>query len=299
MRIQISVPSRRCRLVIFTNQCTSAGSLRLRYHRGMTEEPNQPIDPQAGEGSSEPDASFMAVFGRLGLAGWLGLAWAVVPAVAGITLLTRMKPVSQWIIELAGQGGADRWQSVGVYVLGFVVLSGVGVLPTFAISVLGGYAFGPVVGFAAALAGFGGASVVGYLIARLIAREKVEQEIRRHEKARVVRNALVRSGFAKTLLIVTLVRVPPNSPFALMNGTLATTGVGLPAYVIGTLVGMAPRTFAYVLIGQQVTDWSDAKTPRWMIIAGIVVTIVVLMIIGSIANKALQRVTGSADQAGC
>ncbi|MEM9372384.1 MAG: VTT domain-containing protein [Planctomycetota bacterium] len=262
----------------------------------MTEEPNQPTDPQDSASPGESDASFMAVFGRLGLAGWLALAWAFVPAVAGITLLTRMKPVSEKIIELAGQGGADLWKSVGVYVLGFVVLSGIGVLPTFAISVLGGYAFGPVVGFAAALAGFGGASVVGYFIARLIAREKVEQEIQRHEKARVVRNALVRSGFARTLLIVTLVRVPPNSPFALMNGTLATTGVRLPAYIIGTLAGMAPRTFAYVLIGQQVTDWSDARTPRWMIVAGIAVTIVVLMIVGSIANRALQRVTGETDE---
>lgn len=262
----------------------------------MTEEPNQPEQQETAPEASQADASFMAVFGRLGLAGWLGLAWAVVPAVAGITLLAKMKPVSDKIVDLAGHGGADLWKSLGVYVLGFVVLSGVGVLPTFAISVLGGYAFGPVEGFFAALAGFGGASVVGYFIAKLIASDKVEKEIQRHQKARVVRNALIRSGFAKTLLIVTLVRVPPNSPFALMNGTLATTGVRLPAYIVGTLVGMAPRTLAYVMIGQQITDWSSVDKPKWMIFGGIAVTVVVLAIIGSMANKALQRVTnGTGD----
>lgn len=259
----------------------------------MSDEPT-PQDhehPAAPAGGTEPDASFMAVFGRLGLAGWLGVAWAIVPAIAGITLLARMKPVSEKIVELSGHGGADLWKSVGAYVVGFVVLSGLGLLPTFSISILGGYAFGPIIGFAAALAGFGGASMVGYVSARTIGREKVEQEIQRFEKARAVRNALIGGGFWKTLGIVTLVRIPPNSPFALTNGTLATTGVRIPEYLLGTLIGMAPRTFAYVMIGQQVTDWSDPEKPKWLFFAGLAITVVVIMIVGSIANKALKRVT--------
>lgn len=263
----------------------------------MNKAPNTPSEPttpnQAQSVSSEPtpDASLGAVFSRLGPAAWLGVAWAVLPFFAGITLLTRMKPVSDRLIELAGHGGADLWKSVSAYIVGFVVLSGAGLVPTFAISVLGGFAFGVPVGFAAALAGFGGASVVGYFIARTIARDKIEQEIARHPRARIVRDSLVGSGFWKTLMIVTLVRVPPNSPFALMNGTLATTGVRLPAYVIGTLVGMAPRTLAYVMIGSQVTDWAKPERPKWMLIAGIGVTITVIVVIGSMANRALKRVT--------
>lgn len=250
--------------------------------------PETPLAPRTPE-----DNSAAAVFNRLGPAAWLGVCWALVPAVAGITLLARMKPVSSRLIELAGHGGADLWKSVTAYVVGFVVLSGVGLLPTFAISVLGGYAFGVRVGFAAALAGFGGASVVGYLIARTVARDKVEQEIASHAKARVVRDALVRSGFWKTLMIVILVRVPPNSPFALMNGTLAATGVRPTPYILGTLLGMAPRTLAYVMIGSQVTDWSNPDKPKWLFFGGIGVTVVVIVIIGSIANRALARVTGN------
>jgi len=249
----------------------------------------------------EPDASFMAVFGRLGLAGWLGLAWAVVPGIAGVTLVVKyMKPVSEWLHDFSGPEGQEMWKTLAVYVVGFVVLSGIGVMPTVAISMLGGYAFGPGVGFGAALAGFGGASIVGYFVARTVGREKVEQEIQRFEKARAVRAALVGGGFWKTLGIVTLVRVPPNSPFALTNGTLATTGVRMPEYIIGTLVGMAPRTFAYAIIGHQITDWSDPEKPKWLFFVGIAVTIVVIAIIGSIANKALKRVTNAhaGDQPG-
>lgn len=248
----------------------------------------QPDDPQTPQ---EPDSA-ADVIRRLGPAAWLGVAWALVPAIAGVTLLVRIRSVSERLVDLAGHGGADLYRAVAVYVAAFVVLSGAGLLPTFSVSVLGGHAFGVPVGFAAALAGFGGASVVGYLIARTVGRAKVEAEIQRHDKARIVRDALIGCGFARTLMIVTLVRVPPNSPFALMNGTLAATGVRLPAYVLGTLIGMAPRTLAYVVIGSQVTDWSDPARPKWLFVAGIALTVLALLVIGSIANRALQRVTG-------
>ncbi len=266
---------------------------------GLTE----PKCPECGrvvvESDFEPDSSFMAVFGRLGVAGWLALAWAFVPAIAGFTLLANMAPVSRWLKGETEAGAGHFALGMGVYTAAFVLAAGFGVLPTYSISVLGGYAFGVPLGFAAALAGFGGASIVGYFIARTVARDNVEQEIQRHAKARVVRDALVRSGFWRTLAIVTLVRVPPNSPFALMNLTLAGTGVKLRAYIVGTLLGMAPRTLAYVVIGQQITDWSNPDKPKWLFVVGIAVTIVVIAIVGSIANKALARMTanGAAEPA--
>jgi uncharacterized membrane protein YdjX (TVP38/TMEM64 family) len=62
-------------------------------------------------------------------------------------------------------------------------------------------------------------------------------------------------------------------------------------YVLGTALGMAPRTFAAVFVGSQITDWSSAEKPRWMVVGGIVLTLAVLGVIGSIANRALKRVT--------
>jgi uncharacterized membrane protein YdjX (TVP38/TMEM64 family) len=178
----------------------------------------------------------------------------------------------------------------------FIVTAGCGLLPTYSQAILAGYAFGVPVGFAAAWIGFGGASMVGFLIARTFARRRVEKEIERNVKARVVRDALLESGFAKALLIVTLVRVPPNSPFALMNLVLTASGVKKRIYLLGTLIGMAPRTFAAVLIGSQITQLAgrdDIQTPRWMVITGIVLTLAVLGVIGMMANKALARVTGN------
>lgn len=247
--------------------------------------------PPALPGSPE-DNSFAAVFKRLGPAAWLGVAWAALPAIGGFLVLFNMGPISDFLRGEAEAGPVRLALGVATYTLIFIVTAGCGLLPTYSQAILAGYAFGVPIGFGAAWVGFGGASMVGFLIARNFARQRVEGEIARNVKARVVRDALVGSGFWKALLIVTLVRVPPNSPFALMNLVLTSSGVSKRIYLLGTLVGMAPRTFAAVLVGSQITDWSDVEKPRWMIVGGIVLTLLVLGLIGAIANHALKRVTG-------
>lgn len=257
----------------------------------MDETLNQPnpVTP-ATPPEPTPDSSLNAVFRRLGPAAWLGLVWAILPAMGGFLVLLNMGPISEFLRGEAEAGPMRLALGVATYVLIFIVSAGCGFLPTYSQAILAGFAFGVGVGFGAAWVGFVGASMVGYLIARAFAKERVEKEIGRNLKARTVRDALIGSGFARALLIVTLVRVPPNSPFALMNLVLASSGVPKRIYLLGTALGMAPRTFAAVFVGSQITQISLEK-PKWMVVGGIVLTIVVLGIIGSIANKALKRVT--------
>ncbi|MFG0306133.1 MAG: hypothetical protein ACF8Q5_07950, partial [Phycisphaerales bacterium JB040] len=174
----------------------------------MTDEaPRQEVETSGGA-----DVSFGAVARRLGPAAWLGLAWTVLPAVMGILLVTRFRgPAAEWL------GGHDQWTALGLYVGIFALTAGFGLLPTVFQALIGGYVFGLEWGVPGALAGFTLASLIGYAISRLVARHKVEAEIERHAKALAVRNALVGGGALKTLGLVTLVRVPPNSPFALTN----------------------------------------------------------------------------------
>ena len=61
---------------------------------------------------------------------------------------------------------------------------------------------------------------------------------------------------------------------------------------MGTLIGMAPQTFAAVLVGSEITNWADVDKPRWMIVGRILPTLTVLGVIGTMANRALKRVTG-------
>lgn len=232
-----------------------------------------------------------ALFRRLGPAGFLGIAWVAMPPLAGFALLWKIELVSEWLRSHGPLG-------VTIYIAAFMILAGLGMLPTYAQAILGGWCFGLLVGLPAALAGFAGASVIGYFIARTVSRHRVEDVIESNAKSRAVRDALIGRGFLKTFGIVTLLRLPPNSPFALTNLVMASAGVRIVPYVLGTLVGMAPRTALAVYLGSGVQvltadTLNVAKPPKAVVIGGIVLTLIVVLIIGHIANKAVTRVTAA------
>ncbi|MBX3407291.1 MAG: TVP38/TMEM64 family protein [Phycisphaeraceae bacterium] len=231
----------------------------------------------------------------LGPTGLLGLAWVAMPPLAGIALLWKIKTVSEWLQSHGALG-------VVVYICAFVVLAGLGMLPTYAQAILGGWCFKFALGLPAALAGFVGASLLGYAVARTVSRHRVEDMIESNVKARAIRDALIGHGFFKTLGIVILLRLPPNSPFALTNLVMASAGVKIAPFALGTLIGMAPRTALAVYMGSGIQELtSDAfrpgQAPREVIIGGIVVTIIVVVVIGHIANRALAKVTSGGPTA--
>lgn len=250
------------------------------------------IDPSSTDGTgSSPTLS--EVWTRLGPTRWLGILWATSPALCGIALLAFLGPISEWLL-------AHPAISLVLYVVVFAITAGFGLLPTYAQSILGGWVFGFWMGWGAAMIGFTCASLIGYVIARSASQDRVEQLVETNAKARAIREDLIGHGFWRTLGIVTLIRVPPNSPFAITNLVMATTGVGIVPYVVGTAVGMAPRTGMVVWLAAYGRSHGardiqelvrQAKGP-WYIVGGIILTLIAFAIIGAIANHALQRVTG-------
>lgn len=217
----------------------------------------------------------------------------VLPALGSIALFATMGVTGPWLRAHAEIG-------IAAYIAGFAILSGLALLPTYAQSALGGFAFGVTIGIPAALAGFLGGSIIGYEIARRASGDNVERVIDQHAKLRAVRNTMLgdvehgRASFWRSLGMVTLLRLPPNSPFAAMNLMLASVKVPRTAFLLGTLLGLTPRTALAVVIGAGVEHLTreELSTPRWVLITGIAVTIVVVITIGLIANAAIKRVTG-------
>lgn len=247
-----------------------------------TDQPAQPNQP------AEHQESVGEIIKRLGPAAWLGIAWAVLPGIAGITLLANMGTATRLLVGTDENPGLPLAMGIALYVAIFVITAGLGVLPTVSQAILAGFAFGITWGFPAALIGFAGASIIGYTIANVVARKKIEDEIKSHPKAAIIRDAFIRHGKVRALVILTLIRVPPNSPFALTNYAMSVSGVKLVPFLIATIVGMAPRTFAAVWIGSQVSSWDQAKMPKWLVIGGIVLAIVILVGLGKLANKAVE-----------
>lgn len=228
--------------------------------------------------------STKAVVRRLGPAGVLGLAATTLPVIGLLFLATKVKEVSPWLKE--------HPEGLGLFIAGFAILSGVAILPTQVTALAGGWTFGLEKGALATFAGFLGGALIGYLIARPTSGMRVVKLIDEHPKWRAVYNALLRGGFWRTLLIVTLLRLPPNSPFAITNVVLAATRVPLTPYLLGTLIGMTPRIGLLVWFGSHMATLDFAMTRNWVIIAGTAIaTLIIFAVIGTIAKRAIERVT--------
>ncbi len=230
------------------------------------------------------------VLKRLGPAGVLGVAWTSLPGLLSVLLYTYISTIGQWLRGHEEQG-------LVMYAVGFALLAGAGLVPTYAAAILGGWAFGFALGLPAALAGYAGGAVVGFLIARLASRDRVMELLRQHPRWQAVRDALVGGSWGKTFGIVTLVRLPPNSPFALTNLVLTSVRVPISAYLAGSLVGMAPRTGLVLYIASQfrtidVGEAMKQQRPWWWLAIGIALTLIVLGVLGAIAQRALARMTG-------
>lgn len=235
---------------------------------------------------------------RLGPAAVLGVLATALPPISGILLIAYMKTVAQWLRSNQDAG-------VYIYTGAFAVLSGLALLPTFSQAALGGYAFGFWVGLGAAMFGFAGGSMLGYEIARRASADRVMRLIDEHPKWRAVRDALVQdretNSFLKTTGMVALLRMPPNSPFSLTNLVMASVKVPRGAFVVGTVVGMLPRTAVAVWIGavaaQHAQEADGLDTPRWLVYTGIGMTLVVLLIVMKIAERAVKRMTAAKPDA--
>lgn len=219
------------------------------------------------------------------------LVAAVLPALGGFLFIAFALRLQEWVQShgVTGQG---------LFVLAFALTTGLALMPTYALSFGAGVFFGFAWGSGLAVAGAVLGSVVGYLVWGLIARQRVMQVIERHPRARVIRGALVGRSFGRALTLVTLVRVPPNSPFALTNMVMSSVRVNPLVYLIGTGVGIAPRTVLAAYIGaavESIERVSEGTGPwKWVGIGvGLVVLLFVVWLCGRWARQALDAELGA------
>jgi len=255
--------------------------------------PDSPGEPQHSA-TPRGQLSLNDTFKSLGPAAWLAVAWALLPALGGFILLANSGAVGEWLNSHGPLVGAV------IYASAFIFAAGFGLLPTYAQAFIGGWAFGTIGATAAALAGFVGASIIGRAVAQGVGQKRVNATLDRHARAKAVRDELLDAGPLKTLGLVCLIRLPPNSPFSVTNLALGTTGVPWWSYILGTALGMLPRTALVVSLGAQVGDAltrESFKKPGGVLVGGIILTVVVLLVLAWIGQKATDRVTTRTDPA--
>jgi uncharacterized membrane protein YdjX (TVP38/TMEM64 family) len=236
----------------------------------------------------QPESSFTTpppgVFRRLGASGPVAIALSFWPPLGGFILLAFLTRLGPWLRLEATTG---LW----IYLLVAGGLIGISFVPTFACAILAGWTFGFAVGWPLAMAAITAGSVVAYAIARWIARERVLEVVQSRPRWNAIYRDMLGTTRMRTTVVITLLRIPPTSPFALTNFALAAARVPLREYIIGTVVGIAPRTAMAALAGAQLEQLRFKDVGQsWSGIASVVATIVVCVVLGIWANRALRLV---------
>lgn len=217
---------------------------------------------------------------------------ALLVAVAAIVVAARLLPLGAWLDTF------NAWAS-GLGVLGLVVFAAVYavasvlLLPGSLLTLAGGATFGLLPGFVAVLFGATAGAALAFLVARHLARRKVEAWTRTKPTFEVIDRAVAKEGGK----IVFLTRLSPVFPFNFLNYAYGLTSVSFAEYLLASLVGMIPGTFLYVYLGtlgrsslEAASGAEDAETFRLVLrIVGLVATLAVTILITRTAKRALRE----------
>jgi uncharacterized membrane protein YdjX (TVP38/TMEM64 family) len=225
----------------------------------------------------------------------MGPIVALVTIVIALFLAMKFLPVQQWLRSfndsVAKMGTAGIFIFIGVYAVATVLLA-----PGAILTIGAGFAFGLWKGFLAASGGATIGAALAFLVARFIARDKIEAIAQRNDKFRKIDNAIGRQG-AK---LIFLLRLSPVIPFNLSNYFYGLTAVKFWPYVVASWIGMMPGTFLYVYIGTAgkaavaaAADDGAAAKHGWQhwtfLCVGFAATIIVTVWVTKIARDALKR----------
>jgi uncharacterized membrane protein YdjX (TVP38/TMEM64 family) len=213
-----------------------------------------------------------------------------------IALFLAMKflPVRDWLRDFNGWIGQMGIAGILIFIVVYAVAT-VLLAPGSILTIGAGFAFGLWKGFLAVSAGSTLGAALAFLVARFIARDKVEAIAQRNERFRNIDNAIGREG-AK---LIFLLRLSPVIPFNLSNYFYGLTAVRFWRYVLASWIGMIPGTFLYVYLGTAskaavaAAAGSEAVKHHWQywtfMGVGLAATLAVTIWVTKIARDALRR----------
>ncbi len=203
------------------------------------------------------------------------------------------------IVNISPWLEANPKEGVPLFILIISVAAGLAILPTNIVGIVSGWAFGFAVGLPTMLAAIAGAVSLNFVFSRHLAGKKFDQLIEENPKLKAIHNALLEGNAYKVVLIIVLLRLSPATPFAATNFVISASGVSMKSFILGTVVGYLPRTSATVFVGSSLSNL-DFEHPQesWVIILGIVATILAVIVIGILSKKALNRLTGIEGETG-
>jgi uncharacterized membrane protein YdjX (TVP38/TMEM64 family) len=207
------------------------------------------------------------------LAASLFVAWGALP------VKDWLKVFQTWISGLGPLGGV----LYGLVYIGAALLFVPGVVLTLGAGFVFGLGWGIVIVSLASTA----TAALAFLIARYLARERVEELARKNEKFDAIDRAIGKNGWK----VVGLLRLSPLVPFSLSNYLYGLTSVRFLPYVAASWVGMLPATFLYVSLGaagKSAGETGGKSAWEWVLLgSGLLATAAATVILARVSKKEL------------
>jgi uncharacterized membrane protein YdjX (TVP38/TMEM64 family) len=218
---------------------------------------------------------------------------ALLLILAAIIIAFRVLPVADWLrafqIYVRGLGALGYVVYIVVYAICVVAF-----VPASILTLGAGAIFGFVGGTIVVVIGATIGATLAFLLARTIMRKRIEKMTASNAKFRALDRAIANEG----MKIVFLVRLAVVFPFTYINYAFGLTAIPLWRYVIATFLGIIPATAAFVFASSAAAKAATTSTTsitKIVYIAGGVIAIIVSVLIGRIATRAIQR-AGVGDQ---
>lgn len=212
---------------------------------------------------------------------------AALLVIAAVIVLFRILPVATWLRHfqtyVRGLGALGYLVYIVVYAVCVVAF-----VPASILTLGAGAIFGFVGGTIVVVIGATIGATLSFLLARTVMRKRIEAMTAKNAKFRALDRAIAAEG----MKIVFLVRLAVVFPFTYINYAFGLTAIPLGRYVIATFIGILPATAAFVFASSAATNAATSSTSsitKIVYIAGGVIAIIVSVLIGRIATKAIKR----------
>jgi uncharacterized membrane protein YdjX (TVP38/TMEM64 family) len=176
----------------------------------------------------------------------LKIPWKAIGAGLGVLVLfvaARLLPVADWLRDFNAWVKGLGPEGMVLYGLVYVIAA-VLFVPGLVLTLGAGFAFGLLRGVIVVSLASTVAAALAFLIARHLARDRIEKLARKNEKFEAIDRAIGQKGWK----IVALLRLSPLVPFSLSNYLYGLTAVKFVPYVLASWIAMLPATVLYVYL---------------------------------------------------
>lgn len=227
------------------------------------------------------------------------IRWVAIAAIAAaLFLLLRSLPVDQWFDLLQTWVRQLGFWGPVIFAAVYAVAATL-FLPAAALTLIAGAVFGLGTGVVTVWIGATLAVALSFLLARYLARARVERMAQNNPKFGAIDKALGKDGWK----IVALLRLSPVFPFNVQNYLYGVSSIRFWPCLIASAIFMLPGTFMYVYLGAVggqaavAASGGGADTAKLVLQGiGLLATVSVTLYITKIATRAVKKHTDQAAE---